>query len=1450
MKSHALLRTNVGLTTNAKIMVGASYSLYVDSIISNTELSSDKYKRKEFNKNNYWDELLPYFFKNTPPEIAFSIKDDEDNKNMSKDFSKQYDDLYQYGARNIIENKDYSEEFEYFAPLHISKTGLPSNFIIFRIDGPGLLNLTKDNFRAEIINKLKCVKNFDLTRNTALGEWLETNVTKNKNFPNTGLYIDFRNLEFSSWIGIDYEDGGYSEKSFMLDSTLGTEQTYQDFEKFVLDGYKNNKVAYPHILNFSFLFDDTPATPTSIRTWSLNRYMGFYLDAFEFVKYVSPYNLPKIKSDVIIDSNNLLYSLSDNNPFEETFKKEDNPYIEIDGQFYKIERFLEQQTAQITRVQVSRNTFVDRPNQSVITKYKIISNISLEGKQGQINKNLIGVGIDNKISNIDGGSFTIENFDESDVWLIQIDGVFHNLVKLSDGNIYINTDYAFYQTAEKFEYYINDPDPNYRKTISLKVDSETAPKQFGIYRCKFTDVKDFDLDLVDTDYSKFEYMFKERLTTTDETKMYAIDQKSTTSPKDLDDFKINGVVVNIPTSSEYVANNSELFRIINNDLNFLWKKNARRFKWGFQNSISSNDYPYLLNNSFSSEDYNRTCNPYNPSPLRVDRNLDYFLTINADSNVYSHNSLHITDNPQITFTNITQNSTFTRLNGVSDIGYFSVNDIIRINSTNTYYNTTTRISSIDFSNTVGWRITTDLVYTPITGTISGFISNTSRTAFSLDKYLNLNYDSDYFEYFFNKKTSFDSGNIQKNTKKYSRFNTGDDSTPNITLFRGLKFKIWDVTTVKIKDDNIESINIKSNNNYDDWKFGVLLSKNNFSISSDPNSINGATISFGSNLMRWQIVDDWKHDKIYSKDDIVNWNDTIYIALTQSQIVNPSIYPSNSNNWSIYNQKNIFWNSNVDGTGTTTLKNNMLELGQKIFDINAILPPLVFNNQDYYYSEGTSGINFWNPTSNYNIGNIVFYKDRCWISNSNNNRTVPGTNKYFVESSQYRELWTVTNSNSIWDKVELWSSQKDYLVTNSNWNTIFTPGHYVIYDDVVYVTITDTNRGIIPPLDINWKRVYSLVQNTNFQYSSDFNNNFNPIVKMNNRLYLCRQNGIVTNTSTGGRGSSPITTITSLSTLENGINIFINKKWKNVLVNIYVNDNTFSQTINIDNLGTIAISKDLISNTNRDNLYNDIYSKLSANNFMNAINDLSNFYDFSDKIRYIIINEDFSLNLYDFNDLNSVSNLPTLLTCEGPDEFLVKINSLKVVSSTLAVSEIKPKRSLKNGEITSIDQIDYYSDNNLGVTIETNKQDLVKVSNYSGIKNNLYNNLFRHSGNYSPVFKDIELFKTATLSESGGNYKFDTELTQFGKIKERIVSKINRQKNILKLKDNVDLLSIYPMLDEFGYHVISFNIFKSTWDFEYHVECNEISQTPTIIGNQSLQFIPDENGTNNNNLNLL
>lgn len=87
----------------------------------------------------------------------------------------------------------------------------------------------------------------------------------------------------------------------------------------------------------------------------------------------------------------------------------------------------------------------------------------------------------------------------------------------------------------------------------------------------------------------------------------------------------------------------------------------------------------------------------------------------------------------------------------------------------------------------------------------------------------------------------------------------------------------------------------------------------------------------------------------------------------------------------------------------------------------------------------------------------------------------------------------------------------------------------------------------------------------------------------------------------------------------------------------------------------------------------------------------------------------------------------------------------------------------------------------------------------------------------------------------GNYFFDTDLTTFGVVKERKFRKINRIQSVLKLKDDKDIKSIYPMLDEFGYSVADFFMFKSTWDYEYHLETSESTNTTFTYNLTQLKF---------------
>jgi hypothetical protein len=317
------------------------------------------------------------------------------------------------------------------------------------------------------------------------------------------------------------------------------------------------------------------------------------------------------------------------------------------------------------------------------------------------------------------------------------------------------------------------------------------------------------------------------------------------------------------------------------------------------------------------------------------------------------------------------------------------------------------------------------------------------------------------------------------------------------------------------------------------------------------------------------------------------------------------------------------------------------------------------------------------------------------------------------------------------------------------------------------------------------------------------------------------------------------------TLDHGIAIYINKKFKNILINIYINDHTYDTSLLELNLGDIwpetspsNVSRliklgNKLREKNRDELYTDIFQKLTANNFMNALNDLSNKYDFINSVKYIIIEETGETKIYDFDNLTAVAKLPFFITCEGPDEFFVKRDTNIVEAIETDSNLLKPRFELKDGLINSKEEINYVSDIPYANLIRYNRIEKQPVPNFSGLKNEIFNRMYRHSGFYSPIFKDIELFKAYTETDNHGNYKFDTSLTYFGMSGERIISKVNKDKNLLKLNNVSTAKSIYPMLDEFGYHVVRSFIFKSTWDFKYHFQ-TQIPVVNEIIGNKLIK----------------
>ncbi len=1389
-------------------MIDTNYKLNLDSIESNMNLSFDKFKKVSFNKSNYYDELIPYFYKDLPSETAYSIKYENDAETMSNDFAYQYDELYNYGARNIIDNKNYSEEYEYFAPLYITKTGLPKNFIVFRVDGPGIGTLTTANFNTEIISKLKTVKLFDLTKQSQFGEWLYTNFVDNKYFPDAPLEIDFRNLEFCRWNGIDYQNGGYTSKSLFIDDILDEEKEIFELEKFVFDSYKNNKVVFPNILNLSFLFDDTPSTPEQKRRWSINRYYGFYLDDLELVTTMSSYITVPLKNDIVV-TNNILYSISEDYPFQEIWSDKKPFYVEYKGNYYKVEQYTETITNQLIKVKnTSGNTSIDRMERDlgfssskkqassvkvvntknlttniksaienygeiIVTKYKIVSDIDFSGMTySSFNQNF-GEIRNNVLVDMNVNPITIDGFDTADIWLINIDGVYHNLIG-GTNSISVNSDYSFQFSENSYTYKVNGVE----KTINTIVDFNNPPTIFNIYKAKLTDIKDFDDRLVDTEYSKYEYEKVNDLTNTDETKMYFEDLTSRTDPRDLDDFVYKNEVVKIPVSSEYTAN-YETFKVddTTGNLSEIWRKNPVYCRFGFQNSISGNDVPYLLNNSLIFEDYNRTVNVSDMYPKRIERNLDYFYTINSDSSSYLHHSLHVEE------------------------------------------------------------------------------SNNTSFKFDLEKYLNQGtYSYDYFTYFFSKQAQFLDNKIRKNTIKYSYFNVGDDSVPNHSLFRGIRFDIYKVEGVNLNsNDQIEKINISTNNDFVDYKMSVLLSDNDWSVT------NTGVVTESASTLEWTIIDEWKMDKIYASSSVVLFDDILYTnaggtlgpfspTTTDGVVSNPS-----NQGWNIYsnvaNTRNIFWSPILN-------LNYTYNFGE-YYSRNILSQEIDINPIDFWNPERASSSNV---NQQYTLGEFVMYNKKVFISNTNNNKFHPNQkqwvdistiskfdsgvtysksdivtnlvtigdiveNRYFISltSNNINKFddslsWEImsstvpTNDYFKWKLVEIWNPNKTYPILS-----------YIVHNEILYqnnnrikntfstaLQYAEMPIGLEPGISDKWLRKYSLIPDTDFKYNRNYTSNTrngNPIILLNDKYYM----------STNGTAS--------VSTLDNGIIIYINKKWKNILVNINISDNTYTN----------------VSSTNRDDLYNELYKKLTAVNFMSAINDITNKYGFTDYVSYVVIDEDNTINKYNYK--NNIINLPYIIKCEGPDSLDVKIQSL-LKKPIFLPNTLNPIKKLDKGEILNIDQLNFYNGNPVGVTIIENQFAPKVTENYHGGKNIVSDTIYRFSGYYMPLFYDIDLFKRDYEYKKTGNYLFDTSLTNFGIVKERKVGKINRKGSILKLKDEEDEKSIYPMLDEFGYSIYDFFIFSSTWDLKYYLETSVLTKANK---DYLEKYTIDENIVNNNNI---
>jgi len=786
--SFQMVRTNPLLTTNLQIVVGSDYNLYLESINSHKYLSDDKYKHFSISKESFLEDKIPVFYDGLPINIAFCVKDDNDEDIVYDRYEQQFDTLYWSGVSKTKENDFYKEEYEYFAPLYVNPDDMPGGFVILRVDDPAIYKISendkivhktnKENFRSEIIEKWKCVNFYDMTRTTSFGFWLDRNYINNSRFPKSPFEFDSKKYNFSRWYGINYFTGVYTSNSLYMEDKLRYENPHFRMEKFITENFKNNELIYPNIANFKFLFDDTPGSPFELKKYSLNRYFGFYVD-LELVETLTPYKGTTLKDGLKIENNIFMKEnqiTGSTMPFKilrwDTRK---NYYVFAQNDLYRVDRVLD----------------------NGVYYYKIISDIDLtiddvtRDNEVDIVFNDLGNGEynnyikpRNKLTLFLDELITQEGVQDlyGDLYLIKIDNKYHVLecsINDYDGRLehFIRTDYGVECNYKELTYWLENKTRGITETVDVEdILNDERPIKFDIYRVKFREVKDFDFHRVDTGYADFDFQNDDEYEETSEHKLYATEHRDASDSlvfKRYDKKSINfEKIVNV--SSEYVSTD-ELFEINKNGLSDIWRKNQSHVKWGYKNSISHSDYPYKFNNSnkvgFS---FNRTTDTFNRMPDVISKTHDYFYRVGD----FYKTDYTITDT------------------------YFA-----ELKTTKQYYD----------NQTVS--IETEMLNEPY---------------FNLDRYIES--DIDYFYYFFknnryrNKDTELTSceskgsvGDYEQYTH-YSIINNGDKYTPSTTLFKGIKYNFnWLKNLVRNETTgDVETLIFDKEKDLNGYKFSVIL----------------------------------------------------------------------------------------------------------------------------------------------------------------------------------------------------------------------------------------------------------------------------------------------------------------------------------------------------------------------------------------------------------------------------------------------------------------------------------------------------------------------------------------------------------------------------------------------------------------------------------------------------
>ena len=160
--SFSVIRTNPKLTGNFKISIDSQGGVWFNSMDVNNTLSNDAFKKYTVTGENSYASDVSTFFSDgkISNDIIFQVGKFTNGENEpAQYFSDQYDFFYASGASALID-KNYPEDFSYFAPIWI-KNEIPDFFVIFKLDNPLDYSYSTNVTQIDATKSYKVIADYD-----------------------------------------------------------------------------------------------------------------------------------------------------------------------------------------------------------------------------------------------------------------------------------------------------------------------------------------------------------------------------------------------------------------------------------------------------------------------------------------------------------------------------------------------------------------------------------------------------------------------------------------------------------------------------------------------------------------------------------------------------------------------------------------------------------------------------------------------------------------------------------------------------------------------------------------------------------------------------------------------------------------------------------------------------------------------------------------------------------------------------------------------------------------------------------------------------------------------------------------------------------------------------------------------------------------------------------------